>query len=162
MECFEQFLKSKGGILCTPVAMENQTLRRPAFFISDPKGGCNKLAAVLLRNLVGNNFTGIEIENGTDIVHLFVIGKVGDIADPYLIGSGSGKLHSQPIGFLLCMETHIEPFGACTNTGEIHLLHQFSNHFVTDSHPAGFQNGTDFFRAIDLVALIINLTDLFA
>lgn len=162
MECFEQFLKGKGGILCTPVAMENQTLRRPAFFISDPKGRCDKLAAVLLRNLVGNNFTGIEIEDRTDIVHLFVIGKISDIADPDLIGSGSGKLLFQPIGFLLCMETHIEAFASCSNTGEIHLLHQFRNHSVADSHPTGFQNGTDFFRTIDLVALVINLADLFA
>ena len=162
MKCFEQFLKGKGSVLCASVAMENQTFRWSAFFISCSKGGCDKLTAVLLRNLVGNYFAGIEIEDGPDIVHLFVIGKVGDVADPYLIGNGSGKLFSQSIGFLLCMETHIEAFGSCPNAGEIHLLHQFSNHFVTDSHPAGFQNGTDFFRAIDLVALIINLTDLFA
>ena len=162
MKCFEQFLKSKGSVLCTSVAMENQTFRWSAFFISCSKGGCDKLTTVLLRNLVGDNFTGIEIEDGTDIVHLFVIGKIGDIADPYLIGSGSGKLHSQPIGFLLCMETHIEAFGSCPNAGEIYLLHQFRNYFVAGGHPSRFQNGADFLRTIDLVAFIINLTDLFA
>ena len=60
------------------------------------------------------------------------------------------------------MESHIEPFGSCTNAGEIHLLHQLSDHFVTDGYPTRFQNGTDFLRAINLVALVINLADLFA
>ena len=91
MKYFEQFLKSKGSVLCASVAMENQTFRWFAFFISCSKGGCDKLTAVLLRNLVGDNFTGIEIENGTDIVHLFVIGEIGDITNPDLVGSGSGK-----------------------------------------------------------------------
>ena len=145
MEYFEQFLKGKGSVLCTSVAMENQTFRWSAFFISCSKGGCDKLTAVLLRNLVRDCFAGIEVKNSTDIVHLFVIGKIGDIADPDLIGNGSEKLLSQPIGFLLCMGSHIEPFGSCPNAGEIHLLHQFSNHSVADSHPTGFQNGTDFF-----------------
>ena len=123
MKCFEQFLKSKGGILCAPVAVENQTFRWSAFFISCSKGGCDKLTAVLLRNFVGDYFAGIEIEDRTDIVHLFVISKIGDIADPDLIGSRSGKLFSQLISFFLRMESHIEPFGSCTNAGEIHLLH---------------------------------------
>ena len=162
MECFEQLLESKSGILCAPVAMENQPIRWSAFFISCSKGRCDKLAAVLLRNLIRDHFAGIEIEGRTDIVHLFVIGEIGHIADPNLIGRRSRKLHFQTVGFLLCMESHIEAFGFCPNAGEIHLLHQFRNHFVADSYPSGFQNSTDFLRAIDLGALIINLADLFA
>ena len=66
--------------------MENQPIRRSAVFISCSKGRCDKLAAVLLRNLIGDHFAGIEVEDSTDIVHLFVIGEIGHIADPDLIG----------------------------------------------------------------------------
>ena len=77
MEGLEQLLEGKGGILCTPVAVENQTFHRSAFFISRSKGGCDKLTAVLLRNFVGDYFAGIEVEDRTDIVHPFVIGEIG-------------------------------------------------------------------------------------
>lgn len=65
MERLKQLLESKGSILCTTVAVENQSIRWSAFFISCPKGGCDKLAAVLLRNFAGEHFTGIEVENRT-------------------------------------------------------------------------------------------------
>ena len=103
------------------------------------------MTAVLLRNLIGDHFAGIEVEDRTDIVHLFVIGEIGHIADPNLIGCGSGKLHFQTVGFLLCMESHIEPFRSCTNAGEVHLPHELSDHFVADGYPTGFQNGQIFF-----------------
>lgn len=61
MECFEQFLEGKGGVLRATVAVENQTFRWFAFFISCPKGGCDKLAAVFLRNFVGDYFAGISV-----------------------------------------------------------------------------------------------------
>ena len=107
-KCFEQLLKSESSILCAPVAVEKSIPPLATVFISRSKGGCNKLTAVLLRNLIGDHFSGIQIEDCTDIVHLFCYKQNRWHRWPRFDWEQKRKTAFPTIGFLLCMESHIE------------------------------------------------------
>ena len=58
----------KGRILGSPVGMEHQSIRSVSFFVSFPKGCDNKLCISISGNMPGNDFSGEQIHNNTQIV----------------------------------------------------------------------------------------------
>ena len=115
--------------------MKDQICIRTSRFVSQLESAFRQLSAVLTPYLIADNLSGIQINNSTNIVILFIVPEECDIADPYFIWSRCMKLLIQliPVQSLLFV---VVLLGTFTNADESHVLHELSHHSLTHTYTA--------------------------
>lgn len=87
-----------GGILASPVGVEDQILAGIPFLKCLLESGGHQLGACPGRDFVGNHLSGIQIQDGADVVFLAAHCKLGAVSHPCRVGRTDVKLAIQNIG----------------------------------------------------------------
>ena len=85
--------------MAASVAMEGQLCRIAAFRISFPKSGRDKTGAGGMGDAIPDDSAGKQVDDSAKIDSGIVNFKIGDIADPHLIGPICSKMPLQQISF---------------------------------------------------------------
>lgn len=87
-----------GGILASPVRVEDQIFAGLPLLKGLLEGGSHQLGACPGRDFVGNHLSGIQIQDGADVVFLAAHCKLGTVSHPCRVGRTDIKLAIQNIG----------------------------------------------------------------
>lgn len=86
------------GILASPVGVEDQIFAGIPFLKCLLEGGGHQLGACPGRDFVGNHLSGIQIQDGADVVFLAAHCKLGAVSYPCRVGRTDVELAVQDIG----------------------------------------------------------------
>ena len=87
-----------GGILASPVRVEDQIFAGLPLLKGLLEGGSHQLGACPGRDFVGNHLSGIQIQDGADVVFLAAHCKLGAVSYPCRVGRTDVELAVQDIG----------------------------------------------------------------
>lgn len=95
MAILQKFRKCIRDVLPASVAVEGQLCGIAAFHISFPKSGRDKTGAGGMGYTISHHSAGKQVDDSAKIYSGIVDFKIGDIADPYLIGPICSKMPLQ-------------------------------------------------------------------
>lgn len=149
-----------GCILASPVRVEDQIFAGISFLKCPLEGGGHQLRACPRRDFVGDHLSGIQIQDGADVVFLAAHRKLGAVSYPCRVGRTDIELAVQDIGGPL--ELH-PLFVIRLSRGSETIKPQFM-HDAEDGLFAGFvspalQYGKNFIGAEQPMVFLKNLFD---
>lgn len=106
------------------VTVEGQLCGIAVFRISFPESGRDNPCVGRMGDAIPNDPAGKQVDDGAKIDSGMIDFEIGDIADPYLIGSLFSKmLPLHQISFFGVLQLHIELFRICADALQAKLLH---------------------------------------
>ena len=116
----------------SPLSLRMISSTGTALCVSFPEGGCDKAGAHGMGYTVSHAPAGKQVDDGVKIDSGIVDLEIGDIADPYLIGTIRSKMPLQQISLFTLLQLHIELFRICGDALQTKLLHNGRSTFCTD------------------------------
>ena len=77
--------------------MKHQPIWSVPFFISFPKGRNHQFPISIGRDMPGNDFSGVQIHDNTEVIPFPAGFDIGNVAGPYKIGCFLGKVLLQMV-----------------------------------------------------------------
>ena len=155
----QQVTKRLRSIVAPPVAVKNQTSGWLAYFIGRFKSSLNKTRTVFERYFVCNYFSGKQIDNDTDDKSFFGYTKIQWCYWPKC-NWGLPRENLDEVGLIVHTVPSGNSFLLFVGRSQSLTPALIPNHFFTGVNSFLFQYCRNFFRTINLSALIIYPLDL--
>ena len=117
--------------------------------IGGPEGACDQMGAGVAGHPVADNPAGEEIEDNAEVEPVVVDLKVGDVADPDLVGAVCGEMLLQQVLLFVLLTLLVLLLCLWTDAVQIQFLHDCHDAFGADPDTALGQCDADLFGTKD-------------